>query len=90
MVYLGPITPRPQSVKTPTRPTQVTAVQAYASEARGAAVDAAMPIGAEAPDGVERRKNDDRRNKSSDPLLETRAGRDRRKARQAPPINISI
>lgn len=89
MVYLGPITPRPQPVKTPVRPTRVTSVQAYASDAHGADVDAAQAVAAAPPNGVERRK-EDRRSKSTDPMLETRAGRDRRKAKQAPPINISI
>jgi hypothetical protein len=88
MVYLGPITPRPQPVKAPARPTSTTPVQAYASDARGANVNAAPVVGATPPNGVERRK-EDRRSKSSDPMLETRAGRDRRKAKQAP-INISI
>ena len=89
MVYLGPITPRPQSVKSPVRPSSTTAVRSYASDPHGAGVDAAPAVGAGSPTRVERRK-EDRRSKSSDPLLETRAGRDRRKAKQAPPINISI
>ena len=89
MVYLGPIIPRPQPVKTPVRPTRITPVQAYASDAHGADVDAAPVTGATPPNGVERRRKEDRRNKSSDPMVETRAGRDRRKGRQ-PPINISI
>ncbi|MEN0037755.1 MAG: hypothetical protein AAGC78_11850 [Cellvibrio sp.] len=89
MVYLGPIIPRPQPVKTPVRPTRITPVQGYASDAHGADVDAAQAMEVALPNGVERRK-EDRRNKSSDPMLETRAGRDRRKAKQAPPINISI
>lgn len=89
MVYLGPIVPRPQPVKSPVRPSSITAVRAYASDPHGADVDAAPVVGAEPPTGIERRK-EDRRNKSSDPMLETRAGRDRRKAKRAPPINISI
>lgn len=88
MVYLGPITPRPQSVKSPSRPSSVTSVRAYASDPHGADVDAAPVVGSGPPAGVERRK-EDRRSKSSDPLLETRAGRDRRKSPQKP-INISI
>jgi hypothetical protein len=88
MVYLGPITPRPQSVKTPVRPASITPVQAYASDAHGANVSTAPAVAATPPNGIERRK-EDRRSKSSDPMLETRAGRDRRKAKQAP-INISI
>lgn len=89
MVYLGPIIPRPQPVNTPVRPTRITPVQAYASDAHGADVDAAPAVSIGPPGGKERRK-EDRRSKSTDPMLETRAGRDRRKARQAPPINISI
>jgi len=89
MVYLGPITPRPQPVKTPVRPTRVTPAQGYASDAHGADVDAAQAVPVAPPNGIERRK-EDRRSKSTDPMLETRAGRDRRKAKQAPPINISI
>ena len=87
MVYLGPITPRPQPVKSPARPSSITPVQAYASDQHGAGVDAAEEVAASPPGGLERRKQD-RRSKSSDTMLETRAG-DRRKARHAP-INISI
>lgn len=88
MVYLGPITPRPQPVKSEVRPSRITPVRAYASDQHGASVDAAPIVEGGPPGGRERRK-EDRRNKSSDPMVETRAGRDRRKARQAP-INISI
>ncbi len=87
MVYLGPIIPRLQTVKSPVRPSNVTAVNAYASDQHGADTDAAPAVAATPPGGVERRRQD-RRHKSSDPMLETRAG-DRRKARHAP-INISI
>lgn len=87
MVYLGPIQPRPVSVKVPSRPSATTAVSAYANEnqqqQRSAGLDLIGP-----PGGVERRKQD-RRNKSGQPMLETRAGRDRRKAPQTT-INISI
>lgn len=88
MVYVGPITPRPQPVKNPARPSSVTAVRAYASDPQGADVDAAAPVGVGPPGGVERRKGD-RRNKSGDHLLETRAGKDRRKSTQAS-INVII
>ncbi|HSC67756.1 MAG TPA: hypothetical protein VLC79_08705 [Cellvibrio sp.] len=87
MVYLGPITPRPQPVKSPVRPSSVTQVQAYASDQHGADVDAAPAVAVNPPGGVERRKQE-RRSKSTDTMLETRAG-DRRKARHVP-INISI
>lgn len=88
MVYLGPINPRPERVKTLLRPPNVTAVRAYASEAQGASVDAAPNMGVAAPGGIERRKQD-RRNKTDQTILETRAGRDRRKAPQ-PKIDITI
>jgi hypothetical protein len=88
MVYLGPIQPRPVSVKAPSRPAATTAVSAYANEHqkgdRSAGLDAIGP-----PGGVERRKRQDRRNKSGAPMLETRAGKDRRKSPQ-PSISVSI
>lgn len=88
MVYLGPIQPRPVSVKAPSRPSTTTAVSAYANEHqkddRSAGLEAIGP-----PGGVERRKQRDRRNKSGAAMLETRAGRDRRKSPQ-PSISISI
>lgn len=87
MVYLGPIQPRPVSVKVPSRPAATTAVSPYANEnqrqQRSAGLDAIGP-----PGGVERRKQD-RRNKSDQTIVETRAGRDRRKAPKTT-INISI
>jgi hypothetical protein len=87
MVYLGPIQPRPVSVKVPSRPAATTAVSAYANEQqkneRSAGLGGVMP-----PGGVERRKKQDRRNKSAAPILETRAGKDRRKSQ--PSISISI
>lgn len=87
MVYLGPIQPRPVSVKAPSRLAATTAVSAYASENNrqecSAGLDAIGP-----PGGVERRKQD-RRHKAGQPMVETRAGRDRRKALQTT-INISI
>lgn len=88
MVYLGPIQPRPVSVKAPSRPAATTAVSAYANEhqkdERSIGLDAIGP-----PGGIERRKQQDRRNKSGAPMLETRAGKDRRKSPQ-PSISISI
>jgi len=87
MVYLGPIQPRPASVKAPSRPSSTTAVTAYANEHQkddhSAGLDAIGP-----PGGVERRKQD-RRNKSGAAMLETRAGKDRRKSPQ-PSISITI
>ena len=88
MIYLGPIQLRPASVKAPSRIAATTGVIAYASDQqkseRSAGIDVVGP-----PSGVERRKKN-RRHKASDPMLETRAGRDRRKARAMPPINITI
>lgn len=88
MVYLGPIQPRPVSVKAPSRPATTTAVTAYAKEQqRGERTAMLNPLNV-APGGVERRK-EDRRNKNGQAIVETRAGRDRRKAPQTT-INISI
>ena len=87
MVYLGPIQPRPVSVKAPSRPSATTAASPYANEnqqqQRSAGLDAIGP-----PGGVERRKQD-RRHKADQTIVETRAGRDRRKAPKTT-INISI
>lgn len=87
MVYLGPIQPRPTTVSMPSRPAATTAVSPYANEnqqqQRSAGLEFVGP-----PAGVDRRKQD-RRNKSDQTILETRAGRDRRKAPQ-PTINITI
>ena len=88
MVYLGPIVPRPVSVKAPSRPSATTAMRAYAQEhknnERSAGLDEnGLPI------ALDRRKQKDRRNKAKNSLLDSRAGRDRRKAHY-PPINISI
>lgn len=88
MVYLGPITSRPQSVKAPSRPSSTTPVNPYAKDQHGASVDAAPVIGVGPPNGIERRKQD-RRSKSGDHLVETRAGKDRRKSTQTS-VNISI
>nr|WP_324259655.1 hypothetical protein [Cellvibrio fontiphilus] len=87
MVYLGPIQPRPVSVKVPSRPRVTTAVTPYANESqqqeRSAGLGAIGP-----PGGVERRKAD-RRSKSDQTIVETRAGRDRRQS-LATTVNISI
>lgn len=87
MVYLGPIQPRPVSLKAPSRPATTTAVNPYASEhpkdEPSAGLAAVGP-----PGGIERRKQD-RRSKSGNHLLETRAGKDRRKSPQ-PSISVSI
>ena len=85
MVYLGPIEMRHLKVKSPAlRLAPVKAVSAYAKEQSG------IPIagtGAEASLAGDRRKQRDRRHKAQDAMLETRAGRDRRRAKS---INISV
>jgi hypothetical protein len=88
MVYLGPVTPRPQSIKAPSRPSSTTAVRAYASDQHGASVDSAPTIAVGPPGGIERRKQD-RRGKSGEHMVETRTGKDRRRSPQTD-INISI
>ena len=88
MVYLGPITPRPEPLQTSGRPSKVTAVRAYASEAQNASVTAAPVVGVGPPGGVERRKKD-RRTKSGEHLIETRDGKDRRKSAHVS-VNIVI
>ncbi|MFC3115180.1 hypothetical protein [Cellvibrio fontiphilus] len=86
MVYLGPIQPRPVSVKVPSRPTTTTAVTPYANENQQQPSAGLGAIGP--PGGVERRKGD-RRSKSDQTIVETRAGRDRRHS-PATSVNISI
>ncbi len=88
MVYLGPVTPRPQSVKAPSRPSNTTAVRAYASDQQGATVNSAPALAVGPPNGIERRKQD-RRNKSGEHMVETRTGKDRRRSPKTD-INISI
>lgn len=89
MVYLGSVPPRPESVKAPSRPTATTAVSAYAYQQQKNEPSAGHDAPTSLPVGVERRKQPDRRNKSGAPMLETRAGKDRRKSLQ-PSINVSI
>jgi hypothetical protein len=89
MVYLGPIEMRHLRVKNPaSRLAPAGAVSAYAKEAQEMVIGNATEERVYAPNGVERRKSrQDRRNDPRDPMLETRAGRDRRKAKS---INVSI
>ncbi len=95
MLYLGPLETRQRLQQlASSRPKTTTAISAYAKEVRGSTVyvtheedqtlDTDLP-----PNGIERRSNPDRRAKSDNPFLETRAGKDRRKVRR-PSINISI
>lgn len=83
MVYLGPIEPRSLKVK---KPTQVQAVSASASVHRVEEQEPVPQFGE--PGFIERRKGD-RRQQSKNPMLETRAGKDRRK-NGAGSISISV
>lgn len=85
MVYLGPIEPRSTKVTSQAGVAEVRAVsQTGAAHGIGAkAADAVNPAGF-----VERRKQD-RRSNSKSPLVETRAGKDRRK-NGAGSISISV
>ena len=85
MVYLGPIEPRSLRVKNPGKPSEVRSI---------AQISATHPLGEgeEIPEHsqsgfVERRKENRRQNNKS-PLLETRAGKDRRKGNSV--INVSV
>ncbi len=88
MVYIGPVSPRPQSLKAPSRPSSTTAVRAYASDQHGASVDSAQELAVGPPGGIERRKQD-RRNKPGEHMVETRTGKDRRRSSKTD-INISV
>ncbi len=83
MVYLGPIEPRSLKVN---KPTQVQSVAASSSVRRVEEQEPVPQFGE--PGFVERRKGD-RRQKSKNPMLETRAGKDRRRY-GAGSINISV
>jgi hypothetical protein len=92
MLYLGPLETRQRLQQlASSRPKTTTAISAYAKEVRGTTVYMTQEEEAATvnlpPNGVERRINPDRRAKSDDPFLESRAGKDRRKSRR---INISI
>ena len=85
MVYLGPIEPRSLRVKNPGKPSEVRSV-AQSSGAHSIGEGEEVPEHMR-PGFVERRK-EDRRQKSKSPLLETRAGKDRRKGSSN--INVSV
>lgn len=86
MVYLGPIEPRSVRVKNPHSPSEVRAVtQSTASHGIGEGEEIPVHL---RPGFVERRKQD-RRQASRAPLLETRAGKDRRQSSQGS-INILV
>jgi len=90
MLYLGPLETRQRLQQlASSRPKATTAITAYAKENKGSTVFVEMEDDmTELPSyEVERRVSPDRRAKSDDPFLESRAGKDRRKTRR---INISI
>jgi hypothetical protein len=94
MLYLGPLETRQRLQQlASSRPRTITAISPYAKELKGTTVyvsrDDDEDVYLDPPYGIERRVNPDRRAKSDDPFLETRAGKDRRKARR-PSISISI
>ncbi len=94
MLYLGPLETRQRLQQlASSRPQATTAITAYAREVKGTTVFVSPDEDEstfDLPDyGIERRVNPDRREKSDNPFLETRAGKDRRKIRR-PSINISI
>lgn len=84
MVYLGPIEPRSLRVKNPSAPGEVRAVEQSA---------AIHPIveGEEIPvhlrPGFVERRRGDRRQSPKSPMLETRAGKDRRRTTS---ISVSV
>lgn len=94
MLYLGPVETRQRLQQiASSRPRSTTAIDAYAKDTKGTTIF--LPLEEEReealdfpPQGVERRINPDRRAKSEGGLVDTRAGKDRRKARRS--INISI
>ena len=93
MLYLGPLETRQRLQQVASsRPKSTTAINAYAKDIKGTTIF--LPLEQESeesldfpPQGVERRVAD-RRGKSEGGLVDTRAGKDRRKARRS--INISI
>lgn len=96
MLYLGPLETRQRLQQLATsRPKTTTAIDAYAKDAKGTTIFVPLEEEREQaldlpPHGVERRVNPDRRASEGDTsLVDTRAGKDRRKARR-PSINISI
>lgn len=96
MLYLGPVETRQRLQQAATsRPKTTTAISAYARENTGTTVFIPLQDDTEEtldlpPNGVERRVNPDRRAQSNEnSLVDTRAGKDRRKTRR-PSINISI
>jgi hypothetical protein len=85
MVYLGPIEPRSLRVKNPNSPSEVRAVEQSGASHAVVAREEVPPT--MQPGFVERRKQDRRKNAKS-AMLETRAGKDRRKGN--PTISISV
>lgn len=83
MVYLGPIEPRSLKVKKPTQ------VQSVAPSNVVHRVEEEEPVPEFGQPGFVERRKGDRRQNAKNPMLETRAGKDRRK-NGAGSISISI
>jgi hypothetical protein len=85
MVYLGPVEPRSLRVKNPNSPSEVRAVVQS---------NAIHPVGSHdelqpnTPPGFVERRKQNRRKSPKSPMLETRAGKDRRKGNST--ISISV
>lgn len=86
MVYLGPVEPRSLRVKNPNSPSEVRAV-AQSNAIHPADSHDEVPPPNPRPGFVERRKQD-RRQAAKSAMLETRAGKDRRKGNST--ISISV
>jgi hypothetical protein len=92
MLYLGPLETRQRLQQlASSRPQMTTAITAYAKNTKGSTIYGPLEeddVTVDLPSyNVDRRVSPDRRAKSDDPFLESRAGKDRRKTRR---INISI
>lgn len=85
MVYLGPIQPRSLRVNNPNRPSEVRAVaRTNASDS----IEAHEEVPATLQPGFVERRKQDRRKSPKSPMLETRAGKDRRKGNST--ISVSV
>lgn len=85
MVYLGPIEPRSLRVKNPGKPSEVRSV---AQSSAGYAIGEGEEVPEHMRPGFVERRKENRRQQSKSPLLETRAGKDRRKGNSI--INVSV
>lgn len=87
MVYLGPVEPRSLRVKNPNSPSEVRAV-VQSNSSHAVASQEEVPPAHPQEGFVERRKQDRRKNAKS-ALIETRAGKDRRKGAGSS-ISVSV